>query len=169
MSNPIIPHDEPAPDVAETTGTAGTDGTKKRTIFRYRDMKSMPRGIEMQEYVHADGSLTFVGQYYNTKNAQPNSRPKRVYRVEVRKIAISDELIAAVFEDDVRLVKLGGGTSKWNLAYAALGALRGILHKRCTATRTNRKLKKLAKQGNPNIGNYIEKFHRELTAHMEGK
>ena len=145
MSNPIIPHDEPAPDVAGTTGTAGTDGTPKREIFRYRDMKSMPRGIEMQEYVHADGSLTFVGQYYNKKNQQPNSRPKRVYRVEVRKIAISDELIAAVFEDDVRLVKLGGGTSKWNLAYAALGALRGILHKRCVSVRSNRKARKAAK------------------------
>ena len=121
-----------------------------REIFRYRDMKTLPRGIEMKEYVHADGSLTFVGQYYNTKNAQPNSRPKRVYRVEVLKIEPFGELTAAVFEDDVRLVKLGGGTSKWNLAYAALGALRGILHKRCTQTRTNKKLKKLAKSAEQN-------------------
>lgn len=139
MSNPIIPHDEPAAE------TAALPVTPKREIFRYRDMKSMPRGIEMQEYVHADGSITFVGQYYNTKNAQPNSRPKRVYRVEVRKIEPFGELTAAVFEDDVRLVKLGGGTSKWNLAYAALGALRGILHKRCVSVRSNRKARKAAK------------------------
>ena len=142
MSNPIIVHDQPATGTNETTKT---DGTPERRIYHYCDMKHMPRGIEMKEYVHSDGSITFIGQYFNKKNAQPTNRPKRVYRVEVREVKPFGELVAAVFEDDVRLVKLGGGTSKWNLAYAALGALRGILHKRCVATHANRAARKAAK------------------------
>ena len=117
-----------------------------RKIWRYHDMLAMPRGIEMKEYDHADGTLTFVGQYRRI-GAPECAKPKRVYRVEVREIKPFGELVAAVFEDDVRLVKLGGGTSKWNLAYAALGALRGILHKRCTQTGSNRRARKAAANG----------------------
>lgn len=122
-----------------------TEKKEPRKIWRYCDMKSMPRGIEMKEFVHADGSLTFVGQYYR-HDAPEGAKPKRVYRVEVRKIALLDNFDAAVFEDDVRLVCLSGPT-KWNLAYAALGALRGILHKRCVQTNPNRRAKRKAKEG----------------------
>ena len=140
MSNPIIPHDEPATGTAETTKT---DGTPKRRIYHYREMKQMPRGIEMQEYVHSDGSITFIGQYFNKKNAQPTNRPKRVYRVEL--LPDMGDWRAAVFEDSTRLVALHGD-SKWTVAYAALGALRGILHKRCVATHANRARKAAAKK-----------------------
>ena len=122
-----------------------TEKKDPRKIWTFHDALVMPRGINMQPYYHADGSLTFVGQYYRA-NAPEVSSLKRVYRVEVRKIALVDEFTAAVFEDDVRLVKLGGGTSKWNLAYAALGALRGILHKRCIVTGTNRRARKAAQR-----------------------
>ena len=115
-----------------------------RKIWRYCDMKSMPRGIEMKEFVHADGSLTFVGLYYR-HGAPEGAKPKRVYRIEVRN-PFPDEFSAYVFEDDVRLVRLTGPT-KWNLAYAALGALRGILHKRCVQTNPNRRAKRKAKEG----------------------
>ena len=132
MSNPIIVHDQPATGTNETTKT---DGTPERKIFHYSDMKHMPRGIEMKEYVHSDGSITFIGQYFNKKNAQPTNRPKRVYRVEL--LPDMGDWRAAVFEDATRLVTLRGD-KKWNVAYAALGALRGILHKRCVATHANR-------------------------------
>ena len=111
-------------------------------IFRYSQMKSMPRGIEMKEFVHADGSIDFVGQYINKKNAQPNSRPKRTYRISLRND--ESDWFASAWEDDTRLFDVSKGT-KWNTAYAALGALRGILHKRCTATRGNRRRKAFAK------------------------
>ena len=42
MSNPIIPHDEPAPD-----GTAGTDGTQPR-----RHYLELPRGITLKRFVN---------------------------------------------------------------------------------------------------------------------
>ena len=128
------------------SGREAESAAEPRKIWRYCDMKSMPRGIEMKEFVHADGSLTFVGQYYR-HGAPEGAKPKRVYRVEVRKTILPDEFSTAVFEDDVRLVRLSGGTSKWNLVYAALGALRGILHKRCAHTSTNRKAKRKAKEG----------------------
>ena len=138
MSNPIIVHDQPA---TGTNGTTKTDGTPERKIFRYSDMKHMPRGIEMKEYVHSDGSITFIGQYFNKKNAQPTNRPKRVYRVEL--LPDMGDWRAAVFEDATRLVTLRGD-KKWNVAYAALGALRGILHKRCVSTKGNRRARKAA-------------------------
>ena len=125
--------------------TTETTPAAPRKIWRYCDMKSMPRGIEMKEFVHADGSLTYLGQYYR-HGAPEGAKPKRVYRVEVYKTTLLDGFSAAVFEDDVRLVRLSGPT-KWNLAYAALGALRGILHKRCAHTNTNRKAKRKAKEG----------------------
>jgi hypothetical protein len=73
----------------------------------------------------------------NKKNAQPNSRPKRVYRAEICNFGASDWR-ASIWEDDDLLAKVGG-SNKWNVAYAALGALRGILHKRCVAVRGNRR------------------------------
>lgn len=104
-------------------------------------MKRMPRGIEMQEYSHADGSVTFIGQYYNHAG-QPRDRPRRVYRVELRMLDPPDKANpdwqGAVWEDDTRLVVLSGGT-KWNVAWAALGALRGILSKRCRQSASNRR------------------------------
>lgn len=138
MSNPIIPHDEPATGTAETTKT---DGTPKRKIFHYSDMKHMPRGIEMKEYVHSDGSITFIGQYFNKKNAQPTNRPKRVYRVEIEFLRNLCEWRAAIFEDFTRLAVVFG-PSKRTVAYAALGALRGILHRRCVNTNGNRRARK---------------------------
>lgn len=141
MSYPIIVHDQPATGTAETTKT---DGTPERRIYHYREMKQMPRGIEMKEFVHSDGSITFIGQYVNNaKNATPITRPKRVYRVEV--LPDMGDWRAAVFEDATRLVTLRGD-KKWNVAYAALGALRGILHKRCVATHANRARKAAAKK-----------------------
>lgn len=116
--------------------------SEERKIYRYREAKSMPRGIEMQEFSHADGSITFVGQYRNQKDQQPNNKPKRVYRVEL--LPDMGDWRAAVFEDATRLVTLRGD-SKWNVAYAALGALRGILHKRCCSTKGNRRAKRRAK------------------------
>ncbi len=111
-------------------------------VYHYRDMKTMPRGIEMKEFVRTDGTITFIGQYINQKNHQPCHRPKRIYRVEVRSVmlfnGVASEWQAAVWEDDSRLVALGG-RSKWLVAYAALGALRGILHKRCDSTGGNRR------------------------------
>ena len=139
MSNPIIVHDQPATGTNETTKT---DGTPERKIFRYSDMKHMPRGIEMKAYVHGDGSITFIGQYFNhAPSATPITRPKRVYRVEL--LPDMGDWRAAVFEDATRLVTLRGD-KKWNVTYAALGALRGILHKRCVATHTNRARKAAA-------------------------
>ena len=61
----------------------------EKKIYRYGDMMSMPRGIEMKGYYHGDGSITYIGQYLQP-NGQPNARPKRVYRIEVRKSAMAD-------------------------------------------------------------------------------
>ena len=110
---------------------------EEKEIYRYRDMKSMVRGIEMQEFNSSDGSVVFVGQYINeTGNAA--SKPKRIYCVSIRRTEIPSEWHGAVMEDNVRLVTLLG-MSKWTVACAALGALRGILYKRCIATGGNRR------------------------------
>jgi len=149
MSNPIIPHDEPA---GGTYMTPGKDGAPARRIFRFREMLTMPRGIEMKEYVHSDGSITFIGQYHN-KLGNAASRPKRVYQIKLSNkpiclYSLPGEIKhweANIFEDSMRLVSVGGGGSKWTVAFAALGALRGILHKRCVHTNSNRKAKRREK------------------------
>jgi len=116
----------------------------KKKIYRYRDMMSMPRGIEMKGYYHGDGSITFIGQYLQP-NGQPNARPKRVYRIEVRKSTWEDApwWNAVVLEDGVPLVCVSN-SGKYNTAYGALGALKGILHKRCTHTSVNRRARRHA-------------------------
>ena len=115
-----------------------------RKIYRYCDMMSMPRGIEMKGYYHGDGSITYVGQYLQP-NGQPNARPKRVYRIEVRKSggAAAPWWNAVVLEDDVPLVCVSN-SGKYNTAYGALGALKGILHKRCIQTSVNRRARRHA-------------------------
>ena len=140
MSNPIIPHDEPAPDVAQPIAA-----NPPRRIFRYREMKSMPRGIEMKEFVYSGGEINFVGQYFNTKNTQPNSRPKRVYEIIVRRDLIKPWAWQAIVREDFQELVTLRGEKKWDVCYAALGALRGILHKRCVSVRSNRKARKAAK------------------------
>ena len=121
--------------------------TNQPEMYHYRDMKTMPRGIEMKEFVRTDGTITFSGQYINQKNHQPCHRPKRIYRVEVRGVEVFNGIVsewqAAVWEDDSNLVALWG-RSKWLVAYAALGALRGILHKRCVSTGGNRRRRRAA-------------------------
>lgn len=109
----------------------------EKKIYRYRDMMSMPRGIEMKGYYHGDGSITYIGQYLQP-NGQPTARPKRVYRIEVRKSAMADApwWNAVVLEDGVTLVCVSN-SGKYNTAYGALGALRGILHRRCIQTSVN--------------------------------
>ena len=116
----------------------------EKKIYRYRDMMSMPRGIEMKGYYHGDGSITYIGQYLQP-NGQPNARPKRVYRIEVRKSAMADApwWNAVVLEDDVPLVCVSN-SGKYNTAYGALGALKGILHKRCIQTSVNRRARRHA-------------------------
>lgn len=112
-------------------------------IYRYRDMLSMPRGIEMKGYYHGDGSITYIGQYLQP-NGQPNARPKRVYEIRILKNVFNDgEWSASILEDNENLVRLGGPV-KWNVAYAALGVLKGILHKRCCQTSPNRAARKRA-------------------------
>lgn len=119
------------------------DGGKK--IFRLRDMLSMPRGIEMKEFVQADGSITFIGQYVNHQSTGPNDKPKRTYCISlVREITQSeprptDRWNAYVFEDRTPLIRLEGCASKWQCAFAALGALRGILYRYCVCTNGNKK------------------------------
>lgn len=121
--------------------------TNQPEVYRYRDMKTMPRGIEMKEFVRTDSTITFIGQYINQKSHQPCHRPKRIYRVEVRGVNVFNGIVsewqAAVWEDDSNLVRLGG-RSKWLVAYAALGALRGILHKRCVSTVGKRRRRRAA-------------------------
>lgn len=114
-------------------------------IYRYRDMLSMPRGIEMKGYYHGDGSITYIGQYLQP-NGQPNARPKRVYEIRILKNVFNDgEWSASILEDDILLARIGGPV-KWNVAYAALGALHGILHRRCKQTSPNRAAIKRAKK-----------------------
>ena len=50
---------------------------------------------------------------------------------------------AVVLEDDVPLVCVSN-SGKYNTAYGALGALRGILHKRCKQTSVNRRRRRHA-------------------------
>lgn len=116
----------------------------EKKIYRYRDMMSMPRGIEMKGYYHGDGSITYIGQYLQP-NGQPNARPKRVYRIEVRKSAMADApwWNAVVLEDGEPLVCVSN-SGKYNTAYGALGALRGILHRRCIQTPVNRRARRHA-------------------------
>lgn len=126
-------------ETSGTNGTTGTDGTPRK-IWRFRDALKMPRGIEMQPFYQANGLPMFVGQYHR-HGAPEGSKPKRVYCVKLCSSVLPGEISAAVYEDDVSLVRLTGA-SKWNLAYAALGALRGILHKRCTHTGSNKRAKR---------------------------
>ena len=114
------------------------DGKK---IYRYRDALSMPRGIEMKEYGGSDGTLLFVGQYFGDGTCNP--RPKRVYRVEVEYLADSAEWYALVRDDAHSIVRLRGKT-KWQVAHAALGALRGFLAYMCQNTNGNRKRRRRA-------------------------
>ena len=116
----------------------------EKKIYRYSDMMSMPRGIEMKGYYHGDGSITYIGQYLQP-NGQPNARPKRVYRIEVRKSAWEDApwWNAVVLEDGVPLVCVSN-SGKYNTAYGALGALKGILHRRCKQTSVNRRRRRHA-------------------------
>ena len=116
-------------------------------IYRYCEMKSMPRGIEMKEDINANGNITYIGQYYQHKG-DASSRPKRVYQIMVLKNVFEDgEWSASIYEDETLLARITGPV-KWNVAYAALGALHGILHKRCCQTSPNRAAKKRAmKQG----------------------
>ena len=112
----------------------------EKKIYRYGDMLHMPRGIEMKGYYHGDGSITYIGQYL-----QPNARPKRVYRIEVISNAVGfpGEWCADVIEDQDLLVKISG-FSKWQVACGALGALKGILHRRCIQTSVNRRARRHA-------------------------
>lgn len=118
----------------------------EKKIYRYGDMLHMPRGIEMKGYYHGDRSITYIGQYLQP-NGQPNARPKRVYRIEVRKSAMAAApwWNAVVLEDDVPMVCVSS-SGKYNTAYGALGALRGILHRRCEQTSVNRRHKRQAAQ-----------------------
>ena len=156
------------------TGTAAdkapavkTDNGGKK-IFRYAEMKSMPRGIEMKEFAHADGSITFIGQYVNRKSTGPNDKPKRVYKIEVAGVPIANRAIitlleckdkkmweAHIFEDNICVAKIDGGVKKWDAAYAALGALRCILHRRCVCTNSNRKTKRAMKAAAQNPVNPV--------------
>ncbi len=116
----------------------------EKKIYRYSDMLSMPRGIEMKGYYHGDGSITYIGQYLQP-NGQPNARPKRVYRIEVCKSARADApwWNAVILEDDETLACVSN-SGKYNTAYGALGALRGILHRRCKQTSVNRQARRHA-------------------------
>ena len=118
----------------------------EKKIYRYSDMLSMPRGIEMKGYYHGDGSITYIGQYLQP-NGQPNARPKRVYRIEVRKSAMADApwWNAVVLEDGKPLVFVYD-SRKFNTAYGALGALNGILHNRIKNTSVNRRARRHAAQ-----------------------
>ena len=87
MSNPIIPHDEPAPDVAGTTGTTGTDGTKRR------DWLELPRNITLKRFVNTKRETHFIGQYRDDKNPG-NPNPRRVYTLDV--VPLGTEALAAV-------------------------------------------------------------------------
>ena len=95
MSKPIIPHDEPAPDVAETTGTTGTDGTPKRetiTIER-KDWLELPRNITLKRFSNTSRETHFIGQYRDDKNLG-NTNPRRVYTLYVVPLGTKD--LAAV-------------------------------------------------------------------------
>ena len=114
---------------------------QEKKIYWYCDALSMPRGIEMKSYGGSDGALLFVGQYFGDERSNP--RPKRVYRIEVEYLADSAEWYALVRDDDRSIVRLRGKT-KWQVAYAALGALRGFLEYCCKNTRGNRKRRRRA-------------------------
>jgi len=115
---------------------------QEKTIYRYRDRLSMPRGIEMKSYGGSDGSLLFVGQYVNAEGTALD-RPKRIYRIEVEYLADCGEWYALVRDDDRSIVRLRGRT-KWQVAHAALGALRGFLEYCCKNTNGNRKRRRRA-------------------------
>ena len=85
MSNPIIPHDEPAPDVAGTTGTTGTDGTKKR------DWLELPRNITLTRFVNTRRETHFIGQYCNPDPKSGDTNPRRIYTIEVLPMWDEDE------------------------------------------------------------------------------
>ena len=112
----------------------------EKKIYRYGDMLHMPRGIEMKGYYHSDGSITYIGQYLQP-NGQPNARPKRVYRIEVY---YGDEIWCADISEDHDILASITADKKWNAAYAALGALHGILHRRCVQTSVNRRARRHA-------------------------
>ena len=130
--------------------TPSNSDAERLKIFRLRDMMSMPRDIEMKEFVYADGSITFIGQYVNERGVAPHDKPKRVYSISLVRHRDSTytpsgehccagQWAAYIFEDQARLATVEGGRSKWSLAYAALGALRGILYQRCVSTNGNRR------------------------------
>ena len=87
MSNPIIPHDEPAPEM---------DGTPKRetiTIER-KDWLELPRNITLKRFVNTKRETHFIGQYRDDKNLG-NTNPRRVYTLDV--VPLWTEALAAVY------------------------------------------------------------------------
>lgn len=161
MSNPIIPHDEPAPDVAGTTGTTGTDGTKRR------DWLELPRNINLKRFVNTKRETHFIGQYRDDANSG-NTNPRRVYTLDV--VPLGTEALAAVdlppvwevgaHEDGKPLFKIVTKRGRAVAEYLGVKALKAWLNycgsqrcgkqsrknhnKRCRANLRARKAAKLA-------------------------
>ena len=148
MSNPIIPHDEPAPDVAGTTGTTGTDGTKKRetiTIER-KDWLELPRNITLKRFVNTSRETHFIGQYRDDKNPG-NPNPRRVYTLDV--VPLGTEDLAAIdlppvwevgaHEDGKLLYKIVTKRGRAVAEYLGVKALKAWLNYKSGCNRRRRK------------------------------
>ena len=90
MSNPIIPHDEPAPDVAQPI--AANPPRETITIER-KDWLELPRNITLKRFVNTSRETHFIGQYRDDKNPG-NPNPRRVYTLDV--VPLGTEALAAV-------------------------------------------------------------------------
>ena len=148
MSNPIIPHDEPAPDVAGTTGTAGTDGTPKRetiTIER-KDWLELPRNITLKRFVNTSRETHFIGQYRDDKNPG-NPNPRRVYTLDV--VPLGTEALAAAdlppvwevgaHEDGKLLYKIVTKRGRAVAEYLGVKALKAWLNYKSSCNRRRHK------------------------------
>ena len=139
MSNPIIPHDEPAPEM---------DGTPKRetiTIER-KDWLELPRNITLKRFVNTSRETHFIGQYRDDKNPG-NPNPRRVYTLDVVPLGTKD--LAAVdlppvwevgaHEDGKLLYKIVTKRGRAVAEYLGVKALKAWLNYKSSCNRRRHK------------------------------
>ena len=61
-----------------------------------RDWLELPRNITLKRFVMADRSVVFMGQYIQQGKQEPNDRPVRTYRIEVKRSVWGNRWRAAI-------------------------------------------------------------------------
>lgn len=96
-----------------------------------RDWLELPRNITLKRFVMADRSVVFMGQYIQQGKQEPNDRPVRTYRIEVKRSVWGNRWRAAIYEDDYLAIHLECLPAGRFLAeYVAVKALRAWINRK---------------------------------------